>query len=372
MLLKEFFMKKSLCVLFAALLALLLVTCDSFAPPDGGDTPLFTEDGRPMVKLTINVGDNGTSRAMIGNQDQKDAVTHYEVAFLSGSNIYRTKWPKSAGSGTITVPTGAYATAADAVLFAGKADSTNGDTLLAIGAITATSDGGTGSTDITLSTNSVTFTLYALLSEADTSFKILGPTAATGLTNYATYAKIPGPGSTFNMFGVPGHGFSNTGTGYTSTIAGQFTINCGSSGTGNANYAGVWIKGPWDVISDVPANTEMPSGGTGLQVVTSVITPSSQSNVAAPTNGVFVFKIDVSSLGSDGYSKIYLNVPVNAINGNTSNDSSPVTAGNWYIRGGLNNSAVDEGSTSDGGAVVLEIKDVSSSKTVTITPGNPQ
>jgi len=330
-----FLMKKTLFALFAVMLVLLMVACDDFAQLGYGNAPQYTEDGRQMVTLTINVGDNGTSRALIGTGTvAKDASTKYEVAFYDGSDYYRTELTSSGG--TITVPEGSYAGANKAVMFAG----TNTNTLLAVGVITANNGGG-GVGDVTPTTTSVTFTLSPLTSE----FKIDKGTG-TFVVSDATYTSYP-------VFSI---------TNGTTGIKGQFTF-----GGPTANFNGVKI-GTWTVSS--AADTAFaPYESAALPYITTAGATPGTDVLLSSTSGVFTFDISLGSV-ADKFSKIFIDVPVVAIDniaGKTAGSNTiTTTPPTWHINGGLTNANLDDGTTISGGAVVLKVG--TPKMTITIAP----
>ena len=139
-------MKRKFFAVFAVLIAIMLITCDLVDEPAakvvGGN--LVTPDGRPMARLTINIGDGGVSddslsRAMtLANAKTSDL---FEVAFKDPQtgDIYRSSKPLSAigasdPAWTIDVPYGNYSTADKAIMLAGKSGTDK--ILLAIGKIT--------------------------------------------------------------------------------------------------------------------------------------------------------------------------------------------------------------------------------------------
>jgi len=201
-------MKKTVLALFAVLLVLSLATCaDDSAPPDkSGNTNMAT--------LTVKV-DNGvdtsTGRKITSTIGSTDA-DYFEVVFKSGTAYYGITWADSTGSGSsgsITIPEGNYTGAGNAVLFAGK-DNTSEKTLLGVGIIYSVTDEDTTTTEgqtIKPTSKSVTFTVTSLTNDVNTTssstFKITGPTSPT---NYATKTIEETGGSlTYPVFPVPGH-----------------------------------------------------------------------------------------------------------------------------------------------------------------------
>jgi len=333
-------MKKTVFALFAVLLAVLLVTCDLFGPSSGTEEALFTEDGRPMVRLTISVGNIGVSRALTTTQAQS-AVDYYEVVFKDPKGVlHQEAW--DSGTTSITIPVGNYTGATKAVVFAGvKSDKT----LLAVGIITAV-DGnliGAGDAIIKSDTNSVTFTLSPLTNavstnKASTTFKIIGPTKdSVDEFDYSTANANSIPvtlsGGTYPVFCVPGGNYANTDSSpanLAENIVGSYSVD-------NPYFDGVILAAAWSATSGNYSG----GGETGVTVV---VDPADDT-VGDPINGEFIFLIDASSCG-DGLSKVYIDVPVYAL-GNTD-----IT---WHIKGGTTNSDPDGGAGTNGGAVLLAV-----------------
>jgi hypothetical protein len=322
-----------------------------------------------MAHLTVNIGNNAgnksASRALTTTLAQGN-VNYYEVAFKdpgydgsANTKIYRYCWdanntstkkiavPRSTTPTTYTGPT-------KAVLFAGYIDGNGIKTLLAVGEITATSDDGItdnhqNSTEITVNTKSVTFTLAALENDVNSNkvapnastFQVLGPTA------YATPTKgieeIPGPnGETFPVFAVPSHGTQNDVDSSTDTpsvatnILVEYKVDC-------ANFAGVKINATnW--VSSLPYEDYF-----GVEGVKVGITPKPSPVRGAQVPSSFKFLIDVENdnnndpITKDGLSMIIIDVPVIAIEIDATDMGDAEAGGTWYIRGGLSNDEVDEG-----------------------------
>jgi len=366
-------MKRRFLAVFAALLALTLTTCDLIEPGARDDQPLFTEDGRPMVRLSISLGNSSSSRAMTKGQAQPIVNApdgYYEVAFKDpdpiSSKIYRTHWNHSDNGGEIAVPKGIYTLANQAILFAGRESD---KTLLAIGIISAIdnvelanilSPGTANVAEIFSDTESVTFTLYALESrvtgdKATSSFKILGPTSSAPNTNtdFSTDHKLITTFKTGFEFVVPGSGHENStddssavdssNLDIITNIVGRYTVKYGTSANNGSIYDGViaadddWVYAVNNKVAGptLQLETRFPKQGDPIQ-----------------RDGGFYFNINVKDLGENGIHKVHIEVPVNAIG---SGDSP----GTWYIRGGLNNTDLDGGlATSTGGAFVLNVGDV--------------
>ena len=349
-------MKKTIFASFAVLLllSLLVVTCDVFSsPPDTeDDLPWFTEDGRPMAHLTVKLADSyGAGRALFLDQ-AKNNTDAYEVAFLDSSGAIHRKYFTGVST-TMAVPIDDYPGSSRAVVFAGRGSDT---TLLGIGNISEigySSGNVSGATEITATTNSVTFRLVALTNNvkkgSESTFHILGPTGYSTETG----TNIEDSGEGYPIFAIPGTSHSNVADSTrpsfdtTNNIVGQFEFLCG---TDNANYGGVKLHGDWFVGSS--AFTGGGRLGTSSGLFTEARSP--ESSALMPSSGKFYFNIHSSSVSSDGFSTLYIDVPVSAIQYNPSDTTNSKV---WHIKGGLNNTAVDYGKTSNstGGAVVLKV-----------------
>ncbi|MDR2730290.1 MAG: hypothetical protein LBB81_05265 [Treponema sp.] len=347
-------MKKTFLTALAVLLVMLAVTCDNSTPGIEKEPPMYTEDGRLLVPLTIGTG--SASRALTSDL-AKNNVTYYEVAFKDqgSTKIYRKAWNYTQ-TGRIAVPAGTYTGAANAVLLAGR-DSDK--TLLAVGVITAVD--ATPGAVILPNTATVTFTLTPLTNNVSaipitmtnppdpitataSTFQITGPAFyQTSAYTPATYTGFPRvkmltDQKTYPLFRVPaGIDITNAPTDITATYA----VACGTAG---ANYAGVMIADEGKLISGPATNL-----ANGVKV-SGTIAPVSG---AVPATGIFSLKISTDGITS-GLSQISIEVPVCAID--ITNDS-PDT---WYIRGGLSQNTLDEGINANtigslGGAVLLGV-----------------
>jgi len=364
-------MRRRFFVAFTVLLVVMLATCDLFEPAARDSEPLFTDDGRPMVRLSIGLGNKGASRAISSDQDPETFVNttdgYYEVAFIDNGTIYRAEWYGN-DEGSIAVPMGIYTGATKAILFAGR-DSDK--TLLAIGIISeidgdSVADDLGGVAQILADTESVTFQMFALESgvtgnKATSSFFIEGPTQATpGPVDFTAKPIASYRGDGF-VFTIPEHGYTNsvddslTATdssllNKTKNIVGLYKVKYGSAINDGSIFDGVIVK------DDDWVNAENYSNPTGKTV--ELVTRFPTQGEAVPINsgyGEFYFNIDVEDLSAteDGLHKIWIDVPVCAI-GSEDSRSSPVT---WHIRGGLDNEELDSGNsaTSTGGAFLLNV-----------------
>jgi len=279
------------------------------------------------------------------------------VAFQSGGKVYRATWSSPATSVTITIPTGDYSSVTNAVLFAGRkgAGADTSLTLLGIGKITAPSNGMVATT-----TTSITFTALPLTST---------PTNGSG-SSFAIFTDSNTPGYTgtpisgYPVFDVDGNkAYTNT----TSGIRGQYKISCS-----DASYFGAvkLASSPWTVTSAADNSSTSISEGTLTygplkQASVAVLSPTNAAN--GTVDGEFTFSINTSSIYTGDYIKIYIDVPVVPIStaaGDTATLPSGYTGqnetaiGDWRIRGGYDNTTLDNGTTGSankGGAVLLKV-----------------
>jgi len=363
-------MKRKFFAVFVLLLAVMLVTCDLVEQPvaSKADVPKFTDDGRPLVGLSINIGNASISRALTANQATKDAVDYYEVAFkdpnpLGNNHVYRKAFTTAAlASGKIYVPQGDYPADTNAILFAGIEGPPH--ILLAVGNLTGTSDNDPlNPTLITSGTSTVTFTLTSLTNDVNniktgagsSTFKIIGPSAyKTETITDPTIPEIndlPSIIGTYPVFDLPATGFINPTDDFDHSnlpyaginLMGHYKINIQHS-------TGMVLQGAWGFQS-----TGQPYGtdDTGVMVT---VTPRYPATAAGtPIDGDFYFRIDVPGSGTGGLSKIYINVPVYAISTQTPDNQNSTIPGTWNIRGGTSNSTLDSGTGSAGGAVLLGV-----------------
>jgi len=375
-------MKKTVFTLFAALLVLLIASCDLFEPPAGTEvnSPNPTDDGREMVRLTISVGGSGTSRALSQGQASTGtyAVNIYEVVFMDDiGNVYRKNWTSGTpGPIPLDVAVGDYTGVGKAVVFAGYQN--GGDnTLLAVGTITQIDSTpiapNVGTVNITKTTNAVTFTLQALNSAVTetsaSTFNILGP------TSYSTsgYGASAHPTLSIPFFTLPPATHINSvidnpvsGPGDTSLASGLDTATntVGQWIFVHAYYKAVKTKGDWKVASAYPTpGTEIGLTDDAVELAVKERWPiPGTGGTIMPSDGKFYFNIVTSDsqftgLTSTGYGKISITVPVEAIDGKSPYSSAYTNALTWNIRGGVLNDVLDNYIDIDGGAVLLYVGD---------------
>jgi len=364
-------MRKTILTVLVALLAVMAVTCDNFAPTADKEPTQYTEDGRPLIWLTINPV---RSRALTAEL-AKGLVDFYEVAFKdpdfddspssTNTKIYRTSW-NYASTGRIAVPAGTYDDATKAVLFAGRY---NDKTLFAVGIITATTVAGSSASGSTIlpTTTAVTFTLSPLLNDINTvstgaassTFLITGPTdIGPDNHNYssAVLTEIPSVelagGKNYPIFYLPPAPYTNTSD-PKEMVTATYQVNCGSSAATNAYFAGVMVA-----VKDAPivsagySDSQTEDSSTAIKGKVTNATNDLDVNDPVPSDGTFKLILDLSA-SNNGLSRLSIDVPVCAI------DTRYYYPGVWHIRGGSNPSILDAGITAQdapiGGAVLLAV-----------------
>jgi hypothetical protein len=330
---------KHLCFIgIAVLLASAMVSCDFVEKPNvpGGDNIVgYTEDGTPLVSLTIGVP---TGRALTLPL-ARAGVDYYEVIFRNGTDYYRASWNYTQ-KGKIIIPAVTYASATEAILFAGRSSD---KTLLAVGLITDPPSGA-----ITLTTTTITFGLTALTTDVkadpDSSFQITEPdTHLTADLTTANFPKAKVGNAVYPVFMIP----ENVDGTIIDPVEASFEVG----GISAANNDGIIVAGAGEVFFTaeiVASELQMPtvSGGTVL--------PASGP---VPDDGLFTIE-DILSSNHIGFSRMALRIPVSAISlANDVNGVEPIT---WYIRGGMINADLDLGSAANslGGAILLGVGNV--------------
>ena len=323
-------MKKAIFAVLIVLLAMLAVTCDSAVFParlasGTGEVPYVEPDWKT---ISINVGDsNGLARAMSQTLNQSE-VDFFEVVFdyYNGAVTVRDTETVTAGQfptgWTLTVPAAYYEPIGDnkAILYAGKSDGT----ILIATAV--------GTANFTLATtNSISFTLEAIENPSPISI----PGAAAG-----TVTDPDGLTGSFPVYKIDED----------ATEAATYTFEIPENANAVVSAAGT------ATVEHVSAPSPSPNPAT---ITTSALTPG--AGTALGETAAFGFNIIAGS--SLGYGKIHISVPVNAVNGNTTAGKGPA-ATTWHLVGGLNNSTLADGDTTDGGAFLIEVVAV-------VTPPSP-
>jgi hypothetical protein len=352
-------MKKLIFAVLVVLLAMLTVTCDSAIFSGTGAGPGAVGPVEPgMVTLDINVAES-RERAMVGTNAPTD-TDFYEVVFVSPTTnkTYRQTFNTATntnGDGTtgsvfkISVPEGNYdntggANTGTAILFAGKNNGSE-KTLLGAGMITAIStNNGTPATGTTIAsdTTGVTITVNALSAVAGTITSATTSTVTISGSSYTAHAVATGSSITAT--------YTITATTIPTAVSGLVNIATGSA----------------TIVSD-GSNATVLTKITGGTTVTS-ITPA--SGTLSTTN---TFTIGFTSPTTDTWSKLWMQVPVTTVNSGTigANGSTFVSAGTWYLRGGINNTSVDTATpvapNDKGGAILLKVGNPETMIDITIT-----
>jgi hypothetical protein len=345
-------MKKALFVLFAVLLASFLATCDLLELPPEEVPPGSTEDG--MVRLTIDVGGVGTSRALIDTYAQSDA-DYYEVVFKFGSKLYQKAFENgdSVGDRTIIIPIADYAASEnDAIMFAGIK---TGKILLGVGEILAV-DGNTSTKKITGTTSSVTFTLSALENNvndipANSTFQIMSPNSyKTSEAGTIPTVNDPGPPSVnYPVFLIPPAGYNDP----SEDIVAEYSVDIPTRGDA------VILQDDWTATDITTTVTSLPGTAVTGTVSCTRVTPATGSAGTALVNdpntstfATFTFAIDVSACTADGLCAIAIDVPVCALSSTASFATGSRVV--WHIMGGTDSTTPDDG-TGKGAPVLLSV-----------------
>jgi hypothetical protein len=353
-------MRKPILAALIVLLTLLAITCDSGFV--GSATPV--DKKVEYVKVAIGVSD-GTSEARTMSQPQAAAgINFYEVVFVADGKAIRStativsgelipEGESTAIPWVVDIPIGIYDGGDNkAVLFAGRLSD---KTLLAIGEIT-------GNPYITINSR-VTFTLYAIRSGVDTdgdtsSFKITYPYR----TKTAAAGAIENP-DTETVDGNPYPAFTIPHDTEAPLITATYRYTVPSEGLVIMTAAPILKYKKMDIpLTDV---------GEELFHLT-ISGDGPFNNKPFPPGGIFTLTMstvdlfyddDLLNNAANNLMAFSISVPVMAIDNviNTSGEQ-------WYIRGGLNNDALDAGGNSTGGAVLLKLIGMTGSQ---INPEGP-
>ena len=388
-------MKKAIFAVLVALLAMLAVTCDGVVLPlnSTAEPGKVIPDEPGTVTLGISIGNTaGRARALVGASSQT-AANFYEVVFVAPNttNVYRqthnTTTDKNGNGGdgfNMTVAVGNYTNAGGAfgiaVIFAGYDDGTD-KTLLGVGHITATVDG-TGTppaTEITENTTSVVFSIVPLVTGVDpnveeTHFHITSN--ANGVTPTPTgSATLPlltiAAGETAPMYALPGGTAAITGI----TASWVFTL----SDTTDAKYVRLTSAAPAMVTSAAFINPHENTEPGQIVTVTAIAQNATTATpIVADTttlkniidNDGFKITFNTLALGTGvpgAFSTLAISVPVKlVIDGAGTLRPNPASTGggssgtvaavtDWHLKGGLDNTKLDDGAGGEGGRVLLKI-----------------
>ena len=388
-------MRKAIFTVLVVLLALLAVTCDNGILPVRAESgPGQTVPDEPgTVTLGISIGSpTGRARALTGQTAQTDEADFYEVVFMAPNtgNVYRQTWNGTVnGNGgstfNMTVAEGDYdntgGAKGTAVIFAGKYVSSTEIILLGVGVVDETStDGGTTFTSghnivggaVGTATTNVKFLITPLVTGVSTTanlskFTITGGTGVTATPNTAT--SLPeletnpgGPSAKVPVFELPA--VAVTGV----TAAWQF------SGS-DTEYVVVTNVTPGTLVTAAAYINPHQTSETGQAVsVTGITQNDSPTHTAITidettlddiiTSGGFRIVFTTTAVSPGAFGTLALSVPVKLAipdmgtlrpNGTSAGTAGTVASvGGWHLRGGLDNTALDNG-TGTGGRVLLRI-----------------
>jgi hypothetical protein len=350
-------MKKACFLGIVVLMALTMVTCDNFTPPEvaekGSNVVGYTEDGRAIMELSF--GTPNSSRAL--HKDLSEAVADfYEVIFVDpaanagAGEIYRTSW-REGKVAKLRVPAGGNYNniAAFAYIFAGRYSD---KTLLGIGTIDELKNAaGTTipGTTITAAVVEVVFKIEALETDvndtASSTFKTTpnDPVSIKIEERDIPVFQIDDSANTPASFNVTLSGGSTFVTDYPDVIV----VAGLPSGTSKGFL--------WAEANDVPI--------TSLDDV--VFPDFIGGTPAIDIDDPLTFPIDIElhpdiaggggSQAESGLCIFYIEVPVYLYDTGTAKYGDPAQI--WKFRGGLNNSLLDTGyaKKSAGGAILLSV-----------------
>lgn len=335
-------MKKTGLAGIAVLLAFAVAACGGFLTDPEDTVKLgfdgYNEQGQEMVVVGIG---GGEGRALTDTPLRQNKATFYEVAFKNGTNVYRTSWNKL-DAATIRIPVGTYATAGDAILFAGTPDRT----LIGIGILDI------GSQNITSTTTNIRFIAKNLVNNIDLT--AANSTFTSGSFVASEMEPLPVPGTIFKtpstLPNTPIHPFAMGAT--ISDAVYQICVD----GTGGGNLSNTYNAGIYVYLN--VADTPFSIGNSTFNGSTPFVSFSGLS-ITSPTTNTFPadgkFTLEFTTPGTPGFAELSLNIKANAIDNSTS--PTGVVPLDWYIKGGLTNSALDQGvaADSEGGALLLAV-----------------
>ena len=314
-----------------AILAVLIVmaSCDfNNQSKSESNDPIYTDDGKPLVYLTIDT--NNVNRALTTDLAQK-YTDYYEVAFKDGDNYYRTAW-HDGETGRILVPYGDYSLANNvgistiektAIIFAGRYFPNVEPTLLAVGKLHSST------AVITASSTHVTFELEALENDITGNPSTFTVEDIGTIINKITYIKTSiDDQREFPVFAVKRNEINTA----------IYTITC-------PNSNGVIIAGSGIFKPRVVLLQGINPGFGGLDGITGSISPD--AGAVSVCGGEFELTINIPD--KDGIAAFSLEIPVCALN------TSEKFPGIWHIRGGLRNAESDLGVTGVTGDIELSM-----------------
>ena len=349
--------------IFGIITLLVMVSCNN--PSDLGSTssddPIqYTADGRPMVAVSLGTG--SSSRALT-DQLAKIGFDLYEAVFkdpASNGVFYRKTWVKGE-TAKVYLPVGNYGTSANAILLVGASKDKN---LLAVGTVTDTD--ATGTTLVSSTTKSITFTVVSLVTDINKTYGTTSTFALTGGTGVNQTASITGDLPTtkdgYPCFVIP---FDSQNTITVSATYKLYTSTAGTPDNFFSAYApGLVIKAPGGVINcnNIPYEgqyytKEVTAGFT--QIGGSTFTADKAFTAGGGITWPLGININIPISVNPGLCKIWIDIPVYGLD--------PKNSITWHIKGGFDNSNPDGGKdvNSIGGAILLSIGEVDG---ITIKP----
>jgi hypothetical protein len=309
--------------------------------------------GRELVKLSIPTSayDRGGIRAL--NQTIAQSAWDYvEVVFQNGTEYYAGAAIKG-NAINLALPAATY----NAVMFAGLA---NGTKLLAVGVPTATSVGSIpttitpaiGAVTIALDTTGIEFTLSALtMGIGNIEINNAG---SAGVVDVNGYKQVPyfllAKGvsvSTDTSITIAGFGDGTDGVPNGSILATSATL-FGVAGTPTITSTGVFAS---DAATQ---QTFSPVSASAITV-----------DAAAITSGSLKVEFSFTTPTTDGFTKLRLDIPIQAFNDGSTSASIGGQGHVWHIVTGIDDTALDTGTNSLGQNILLAIGSSPTNKTIT-------
>jgi len=344
-------MKKVIFTGLIVFLAFFLASCGGLTSNPDTDKPVqYTEDGRPLVNLSIPTGEIGRS---LTNALAQAGANYVEVVFHDsvGNKYYRTAGYLGLTI-SLAVPAGNYS--GEAVMLAGR----NSDkTLLATGVITSTTDTSstvTAGANIGSTTKSVTFTLVSLTAALNADAAIpsfvvtdLGKVDGVTYSGLFTLTNIVDGNFEGNK---PCFQLPTVATYPVTDIKATLTIG-GFGATANTGNM-IFVNNP-----STAAYLSFSKMGSGSPSLSGSITGLTH-NTALGTTGAFNFTL-ATAINTESTDVIYFTIPVVAM---STGIPGIIT---WNIRGGLDTSLPDFDGQNSGG-IVISVKNTPAEPSVTI------
>jgi hypothetical protein len=398
---------KLVCLIgIAALCALAMVSCDGTTIPSKAVNNVLDDwdlsNEAPLEAGEFFIGFSQATGRSLSPHLARAGADYFEVIFTDGTTVHRTTF-RAGRYGRMEAPTlGDYdnSGALEAYIFAGRYDD---QTLLGIGVLTNVDNGNPGgwenpaSTIIVQSTRRVRFTVQPLATDITTDFVKADPGDPSALPPVA-----PTPASSDSTFRpwLAGNVNSTSIADYMAKIM----ID---------NYpAPIYLLPPdknitnaqYDIFTDYPEAVRVATYTGTLNTVTSrgyiwsdgdyapIEVPASVTNITSNTVVTPIPAAEAAVIGDgfrlmlniktddawidppyntekahSGLGRLSIEIPVVMLTGQDSDNQtipSLVPAITWYIRGGMNNALIDQGTAfndgrgSMGGAVMIGVGDV--------------